>query len=73
MFWHLMDIKHATPENYSNRSGAPIAFWLAAIFALYGTIRLALIHLGMIAAAPVLFVILYIVCGALVIFFGSVF
>jgi hypothetical protein len=73
MFSQLMDIKHATPENYSNRSGAHVALWFAAVLALYGTIRLALIHLGMIVALPVLFVVLYVVCGALVVLFGSVF
>lgn len=73
MFSHLMDIKHATPQNYSNRSGAPVALWFSAVLALYGTTRLALIHLGMIVALPILLVILYFVCGALVVLFGSVF
>ena len=73
MFSHLMDIKHAAPENYSNRSGAHVALWFAAVLALYGTTRLALVHLGMIVVLPVLFFVLYVVCGALVVLFGSVF
>jgi len=73
MFSHLMGIKHTTPENYSNRSGAPVALWLAAVLALYGTVRLAFFHLGMVVALPVLFVVLYIVCEVVVVFFGGIF
>ena len=63
-----MALKHVAPESYSNRSGAPVAAWLALVFALYVVTRLASIHVGLIIIFPFLWFAGYLVFGAAVLF-----
>ena len=72
-FAHMMDMKHVVPSSYSNRSPAPIALGLSFVFSTYAVVRLMFVHPALLVTFPFLVFGGYVVLGAALIFFGSIF
>jgi hypothetical protein len=72
-FMHMMDMKHAVPSSYSNRSPAPIALGFSFVFSSYGVVRFMFVHPALLITFPFLVFAGYILFGAVFIFFGSIF
>jgi hypothetical protein len=72
-FSRMMDLKHAIPASYSNRSPAPIALGLSIVAAVYITVRLMFVHLGLVVTFPLLVIGGYVVIGAILLFLGGIF
>lgn len=69
----VTELKHLVLESYSSRSPAPIGLGLSIVVAIYITIRLMFIHAGLILTFPLLVVTVYVLIGAILLFFGAIF
>lgn len=71
-FSRVTDFKHLVLESYSNRSPAPISLGLSIVVAIYITIRLMFIHVGLVLTFPLLVVTIYVLIGAILLFLGAI-
>ena len=70
-FSRVTDLRHLVLESYSTRSPAPLALGLSIIVAVYITIRLMFIHVGLVFTFPLLAVAIYVLIGAILLFIGG--